>query len=602
MRTTEQILEIIQERGKNGKPLKRLYRQLYNPQLYKYAYAEIYANKGATTKGAGKETLDGMSEERIDKLIEKIRNKTLKWKPARRTYIEKKNGKTRPLGIPSGDDKLLQAAIKILLEAYYEPTFSVRSHGFRPKRGCGTALTMTKRKHQNTSWFIEGDIKGCFDNIDHETLIGIMGEKIEDQQFLSLIRRMLKAGYMEQGQKIDTYSGTPQGGIVSPLLANIYMDKLDKWVEHTLMPKYNRSAEGRRGKRENLEYARYNGRMHHAKKKGNLENFKMYREKRDSVPSKIVDDEEYRKLEYIRYADDFLLSFSGPKREAEEIKEEIGKFLKDRLKLELSREKTLITHATTQKARFLGYDLNIMRSKDRKTVNGKMRFGVPKEVIKEKCRKYCKKGKPVHRPELQMHSEFDIITQYQYEYRGLVQYYQMAHNIHALSRVYWVMQTSLLKTLASKLKISVPKTSKKFRGTKVIRGREYKVLEVKIRREGKKNLETHFGAIPLKRNPMPTSIIDNKETFRIRNIRSELLRRMTAESCEMCEAKGKVEIHHVRKLADLKKPGRRTKKPWEIAMIAKNRKTLAICATCHREIHKGGNRKQWTKVLESRVP
>ena len=433
---TKNVLEIYSKRGIEGKVLNRLYRQLFRPELYEKAYVEIYANLGSTTKGTSKDTLDGMSKERIGNIIQNVKQEQHRWKPVRRTYIPKGNGKSRPLGIPSGDDKLLQAAMKILLEAYYEPTFSKRSHGFRPGKGCHTALTYVGQSLKDTNWFIEGDIKGCFDNIDHDILLNIMGERIEDGRFLNLTNQLLKAGYMENWRKIGTYSGTPQGGIISPLLTNIYLDVFDKWVERELLPRYNRSLHKHGGRRKNPEYKRLSQLRYRAKKAGDYDAYKRYGAR--PVPSVITNDEGFRKLEYVRYADDFLLSFAGPKSEAEKIKREISQFLKNRLKLELSEEKTLITHARSQKAKFLGYELSLWQGEHNRQANGKMRFGVPKEVVNRACRKYTKKGKPVHRAGLMMLSDIDLITIFQAEYKGLVEYYRMAHNIHALSKVGWV--------------------------------------------------------------------------------------------------------------------------------------------------------------------
>ena len=395
---TEQTIAIYSKRGDEGKRLQRVYRQLFKPELYKAAYAEIRSNKGATTKGTSEETLDGMSEERIDNIIEKLKKEQYDWKPVRRVEIPKKDGKTRPLGLPSGDDKLLQTAIKILLEAYYEPTFSNRSHGFRKGRGCHTALLQVTRNHVGTNWFIEGDIKGCFDNINHEKLIKIVGENIEDGRILNILRKLLKAGYMEGWEKRGTYSGTPQGGVISPLLANIYLDRLDKWVEKELLPKYNRSLLAKGGRRKNPEYQKYANLRTKARQRGDIEAHKAYGKKMRNLPSRRTNDEGYRRLEYVRYADDFLLSFAGPKAEAERIKREISKFLKEELKLEMSNDKTLITHAKTDKARFLGYEIGIFQSQERKSVNGNVELKVPKEVITRAGRKYSKKQKPIHRP------------------------------------------------------------------------------------------------------------------------------------------------------------------------------------------------------------
>ena len=600
MQTTETVLNVIQKRGEEGKPLERLYRQLFNEAMYKKAYSEIYANKGAITPGIGKETLDGMSEERIRKIIQKVKTETYRWQPVRRTYIPKENGTERPLGIPSGDDKLLQATMKILLEAYYEPTFSKNSHGFRTGRGCHSALQQIGQSHRDVSWFIEGDIKGCFDNIDHEILMGIMADKIKDQRFLRLVKQLVKAGYIEDWKWQGTFSGTPQGGIISPLLANIYLDVFDKWIEKELMPLYNRGR-NRGGRKRNPEWRRHEYERGKAKKKGDVEAYKKYGKLMKSVPS-IIDDDEYRKLKYIRYADDFLLSFAGPKSEAEEIKGQIRDFLERELGLELSTEKTLITHARSEKARFLGYDLCVMQSDERRTVNGSIWYGVPRKVITDAMRKYSRNGKAIHRAAWLANSELDIVASYQAEYRGLAQYYIMAHNIHLLNKVHWIAETSLLKTLAGKHKTSVMKMVKKHKATRLVDGREYKVIEATVERKGERPLKAHFGAIPLKRNPMPSTITDQKPT--IGTNRSELIDRLQTDECEMCGAKGKVEVHHVHKLKDVNKPGRKNKPAWVHRMAAIRRKTLMTCITCHDAIHAGEHRVEWDiwkNTLESRV-
>lgn len=590
MQTPETVIDVIQKRGAEGKTLKRLYRQLFNEKMYLKAYSKIYANKGAITPGVGSKTLDGMSTERIDRIVQKIKMETYRWQPVRRTYIPKDDGSKRALGLPEGDDKLLQATMKILLEAYYEPTFSKRSHGFRSGKGCHTALMQIVQSHRDVSWFIEGDIKGCFDNIDHKTLLEIMARKIEDQRFIRLTKHLLKAGYFEDWQWKATYSGTPQGGIISPLLANIYLDVFDKWVENELMPLYNRGRLEQGGRKRNPEYRHYEYKRRLAKEKGDEEAYKKYGKLMKSVPS-IIEDDSYRKLEYIRYADDFLLSFAGPKKEAEEIREHIRNFLERELLLELSLEKTLITHARTEKAQFLGYELCVMHSNERRSANGAIWYGIPQEVITDAVRKYSRNGKPVHRPEWLENNEYDIVTSYQAEYRGLVQYYIMAHNIDLLTKVRWVASTSLLKTLAGKHKTSVNKMAKKHKATRVVEGKTYKVLEATVERRNKKPLTAHFGAIPLKRNPTPSWI---KDSIQKRNTnRSEIIDRMLREKCEMCGEEGFVEVHHVHKLKDLNKPGRRKKEAWERRMIAIRRKTLMTCKTCHRAITAGKHRKEW---------
>ncbi len=174
MRKAETVLSVIRERGKRGLPLTDVYRQLYNEELYLRAYGRIYRNDGAMTRGMTDETVDGMSREKILSIIEALRGERYRWTPVRRVEIPKKNGKTRPLGIPTWSDKLLQEVMRLIMEAYYEPQFSDLSHGFRPQRGCHTALASIQRGWTGTKWFIEGDIKGCFDNIDHEVLLKIL--------------------------------------------------------------------------------------------------------------------------------------------------------------------------------------------------------------------------------------------------------------------------------------------------------------------------------------------------------------------------------------------------------------------------------------------
>src|SRR6266581_6347440 len=216
------VLAIIAERGKRGLPLERVYRHLFNRDLYLMAYGKIYRNAGALTPGSTAETVDDMSLGKIDAIIEAVRYERYRWTPTRRVYIEKKNStKKRPLSMPTWSDKLLQEVIRLLLEAYYEPQFRDCSHGFRPERGCHTALREIDRTWLGTTWFIEGDIKACYDSLDHHILLEILAEQIHDGRFLRLIGGLLQAGYLEAWKYRATYSGAPQGGIVSPVLSNI---------------------------------------------------------------------------------------------------------------------------------------------------------------------------------------------------------------------------------------------------------------------------------------------------------------------------------------------------------------------------------------------
>jgi group II intron reverse transcriptase/maturase len=242
MQNAETVLGVIRERGRRGLPLERLYRQLFNPQLFLRAYGRIYANKGAMMPGVTRETVDGMSVAKIGAIIGRLRSESYRWSPARRVYIPKKNGKWRPLGMPTWSDKLVTEVVRLLLEAYYDIGFSDRSHGFRPGRGCHTALREVAMAWTGTHWFIEGDIADCFGSLNHEIMVGMLAEKIHDGRFLRLIERMLHAGYLKDWTWNATLSGAPQGGVASPILSNIYLDRLDRFVEEQLLPEYNRGG------------------------------------------------------------------------------------------------------------------------------------------------------------------------------------------------------------------------------------------------------------------------------------------------------------------------------------------------------------------------
>ena len=240
MQNAKTVLDVLRERGRRGLPLDELYRQMSNPQLYLMAYGRIYANKGAMTPGATQETVDGMSLRRIGRIIDAMRHERYRFTPVRRVYIPKKSGKLRPLGLPTWSDKLVAEVVRLLLEAYYEPTFSDRSHGFRPRRGCHTALREVANTWTGTTWFIEGDIADCFGSFDHLVMLQVLGENIHDNRFLRLVRNMCQAGYLEDWTWGATLSGVPQGGVASPVLSNIYLHKLDVFVETVLIPEYTR--------------------------------------------------------------------------------------------------------------------------------------------------------------------------------------------------------------------------------------------------------------------------------------------------------------------------------------------------------------------------
>jgi group II intron reverse transcriptase/maturase len=586
MRDAETVLGIIRERGKEGLPLEQVYRQLYNPNLYLRAYGKIGRNQGATTPGVTSETADGMSMATIDTIIDLISHERYRWSPARRIHIPKKNGKMRPLGLPTWSDKLVQEVMRSILDAYYEPRFSDRSHGFRPQRGCHTALQNISKYWTGVRWFIEGDISQFFDKLDHQILLSILGEQIHDNRFLRLIANLLEAGYMEDWRFNKTLSGAPQGGVVSPILSNIYLDKLDKFVETELLPTYNRGTRG-----VNLEYNRLAYHRWKLRKDGHREEAERVLRHMQSIPSRDTHADNHRRLRYVRYADDFLLGFNGPRAEAEVIKEAIGTFLRTTLRLEMAEEKTLITHALTGRARFLGYELGVFTENTRhdhsgrRSINGRIRMSMPVDVVKEKCAAYMQQGKPIQRAELLANEPYSTVVQYQAEFRGISEYYAYAHNrASRLSRLMWIMQESLVKTLANKFKVRQPAIYKRYHRTIITSDGPRSVLEVRVQREGKPDLVAQWGGLSTKRRDFG-ELDDNPK--RVWSDRSELVQRLLANACELCDSQDNVEVHHIRALKDLRQKGRTELPTWVQRMIARKRKTLVLCRTCHMDVQHG---------------
>jgi group II intron reverse transcriptase/maturase len=596
MRTADTILGLIRERGEKGLPLERVYRLLFNRDLYLMAYGKIYRNKGAMTHGVTDETPDGMSLTKIDALIEALRYERFHWLPARRTSIPKKNGKKRPLGMPVWTDKLVQEVLRLILEAYYEPQFSDHSHGFRPGRGCHTALREIHYKWKGTVWFIEGDISKCFDNLDHELLLNKLKEDIHDTRFIELMQDLFDAGYMEDWTYNETLSGVPQGGIVSPVLSNILLDKLDKFVENTLIPQYAKGAR----RKQNPEYNKLRAASQHQRQKGNTEEAERLRNEFQKLPSKVTDDPDYRRLNYVRYADDFILGFIGPKSEAEAIKQQLKAFLQEELKLELSEEKTLITHARSEAARFLGYELTRLHNDEQRTkkktgfssqetmcrsINAQIGLFVPQDVVEAKSQRYYgQEKKAKHRAEMLEYEDYTIVLAYQLEYRGITNYYQLAHNMYHLDKLKWVMEISLTKTLAAKHKLSVSKVREKYGAKLTVQGGEYKVLQASVPREEKPPLVATWGGIPLKRDMKATL---EEKTPRLWNHRTELVLRLLADFCELCGSEEDVEVHHVQAMRKLHEYPGRPKPEWVKRMIALRRKTLVLCKRCHVAIEHG---------------
>lgn len=597
MRNPENVLKSLSENAlKTEYRYERLYRNLYNPEFYLLAYQNIATSQGSMTAGEDGRTLDGMSMERIEGIIAKLKDHSYQPNPARRVYIEKKSSKKkRPLGIPSTDDKLIQEVIRMILEAIYEPTFSNNSHGFRPKRSCHTALKEVVTLFTGAKWIIEGDIKACFDSFDHHVIINLLRKRIKDEAFISLMWKFLRAGYMEQWVYHTTYSGSPQGSGVSPILSNIYLHELDVFMA-SLKSKFDRGETRFRKVHENHDKVRWAFR----KAKENLEDnrneenakaFKQAQKTMLSTPHLSEIDNNYKRLQYNRYADDFLIAIIGSKEDAQSIKEQVKVFLQDTLKLTMSEEKTHITHSS-EMVRYLGYDIRVSKSQDVKRTKkglqrvwyGKVQLYVPKEKWIAKLHEYgalkIKKDengkeiwKPIHRGALMPLDEVAIISKYNSEIRGLYNYYRMAINACNIGRFHSIMRGSCLKTLAAKYNSSVMKMYTKYRSENGDFGANYKT------KSGLKRCEFYNDGFKRDKSDAP-QYADTMPQYR-ENIRpNSLAGRLKSGTCEACGTSPvKVYMHHVKRLKDLKRDNE-----FEMLMIQKRRKSLALCPKCYEEI------------------
>ncbi|MBM4288975.1 MAG: hypothetical protein FJ135_12695 [Deltaproteobacteria bacterium] len=601
--TTNRRLNALGKISEQGKRINGLFRLMENLSLWEQAYVNIYSNKGAMTKGVDGSTLDGFSNERAGNIIKLLKGGRYRFKPSRRIYIPKANGKMRPLGIPSADDKLVQEVMRIILEKIYEPIFSQSSHGFRPGRSCHTALDFIKRCWTGVKWIIDMDIQGFFDNIDHEILIKLLMKRIDDRRFIGLIKTMLKAGYLEDWKYHGTYSGTPQGGIISPILANIYLHELDEFMEH-LISKFNR---GKR-RQDNPEYQHYTYMIRKLRKKyeslkkdeaeGQLaairKAIRSYDKIRKELPAFNPYDPNYRRLTYCRYADDFLIGVIGSKEDSRKVMDAVRDFIRTELNLSISEEKSGIRHSK-EKTRFLGYDLSmysgerIVKTTRRgwhttaRSLAEKIELSIPKEKLLKFCHS---KGygnydrfQMVHRPELLNLSDSEIITIYNAELRGLANYYVLAAGAKsALGKLQGIWRGSFLKTLANKHRSSVTKIARRLKCSPG----DYRVTEV---RNGKIRTVRLFRLKDLQGYPKRYSTVDSTpNTTQYRIVYSELARRIRAQQCEYCgRSGGHLEVHLISRLKSVQDGS----EAWQRLMYERQRKTLILCLDCHQQLHRG---------------
>ncbi len=607
MRNPIAVLKSLTEKSKDETyKFQRLYRNLYNPEFYYQAFRNIYANKGSMTPGVDGMTLDCFGEKRIKRIIESLKDHSYQPKPARRKYIAKKSNpnKKRPLGIPAGDDKLVQEAVRMILESIYEPTFSSNSHGFRPGRGCHTALRQIQNTFKGAHWFVEGDIEACFDSFDHGVTIELLRRRIEDEQFIQLIWKFLKAGYMEQWVYHETYNGTPQGSGISPILANIYLNELDKFMENLKVSFDTGNSRNRKISHEYLaaQYQALKFRdegekiwhtLNKAEKAERTKTLKALQREQRKLTVKNPLDNSYKSIQYVRYADDFIVSVIGSKADAVDVKAAIRDFLENALRLKLSDRKTKITH-TGKRARFLGYDITLSRDQTtKKRKDGRIlraysyavRLLVPREKWVGKLLEYRaikitrtntgrERFKAMHRTKLINNTDIDILYTYNSEIRGLYNFYSLANDVWKIGKFANIMKYSMCKTFACKYRTNVHRIQDKYE----VNGQFTVAYET---RSGRKESTFYNNGFERRTQPCKNDDIVLLPAYKRYDRPNSLRSRIKNGVCEMCGNKtNDIELHQVKRLKDLT-----GSLPWEAKMLHMHRKTLAVCPDCHNKIH-----------------
>ena len=592
--TVQRRLETLRKRNlKNPDAVnKDLYRILCRTDFLSACYQSIKSKAGNMTPGTDGETLDGYSEVVVDQVIAALKDQSWQFKPVRRKYIPKANGKLRPLGVPSPRDKIIHKGMEIILSAIYEPVFSDASHGFRTGRSCHSALRSVRSTWSGIKWVVEGDIDGCYDNVDHSKLMEILRRKIQDERFLNLIWKLLRAGYEEEGVLKPSKKGCPQGGVVSPVLANIYLHDLDVFIQ-TLAKQHNvgkrrdnKAYQRLRGKRDRLRYSRGTDGKTRPRPKSEIPLHEVRRLSKEmkKLPSKEPMDQNYRRLVYVRYADDWIVGITGPKHLAEDIRDQIKSFHQEHLRLTLSSEKTHISHFGKEGANFLGYILKSgeagtysgqRTTKDlfggtKRTVGWQPRLFVPMDRIVKRLsdKNFCsRKGFPTKKKGWIVYEDDVIIARYNSVLRGLRNYYAPADNLGtSMNRINYILKYSCAHTLAAKHRTRISK---------------------QLRRKDSNSIQKLLDVVPGKVNPWDfrgrkVNEISLEQSFTSFAARTRVL---SSDKCSACGCQQDLEMHHVRAL---RKGGVNLKDNYMLAMMQRlNRKQICVCRDCHTKIHTG---------------
>lgn len=570
-----------------------LYRLVYDKDILMIAYERIKSKSGNMTPGTDGETLDGISTSYIERLSESLKDESFQFRPTRRQYIPKKNGKMRPLGVPSPRDKVVQEAIRIILEAIYDskisPTFVNESHGFREGRSTHTAIEQVRAKWGAPNWVIEGDIKSFFDEIDHQTLILLLRKRISDERFISLIWKALSAGYMEDGIFVSSKVGTPQGSIISPILANIYLHEFDVAVKGWI-DEFSNTVK----KRANPEYraaVRKRDRLLKASDGIVTEEVKSLTQTVRSLPSQDHADPNSIRVSYVRYADDWIIGVTGSKSLATLLRERAKVFLQEHLKLELSMEKTKITNLRDEPVHFLGFLISVPSPKEAKVSDYKagvyglerrvshgssIKVNIPMDAVIDrlKSRGFCDgSGFPTHHNTFLALDKDQIVTQYNSVMRGIANYYAACSNFSSLNRVDYILRFSLAKTLANKERTPMARQFRKRGFTMTV-----------VKQIGEKKMSVSFVDFrTLRRKFFGQAKLDLDHIFALQTFRTKS--RLGIEKCAVknCFSGEPVEMHHVK---HIRKVGSKVRGFTKL-MAQINRKQVPLCQSCHRKVHNG---------------
>lgn len=598
--TIEKAIGSLPTVVRSGRRVNGLFRLMKAPLLWELAYQKIAPNKGAMTPGVDGQTFDGFSLEKVRSIIDRLAGGTYRAQPVRRVYIPKANGKKRPLGVPTTEDRLVQEVVRSLLEQIYEPLFSQRSHGFRPGRSCHTALEHIRATWTGVKWLVDVDVVGFFDNIDHDVLLGLLEKRITDRRFLALIRGMLKAGYMENWVFHKTYSGTPQGGVVSPILANIYLHELDEFMA-TKAASFDKGTK----RAPTVESRRIMNRLRYLRQQVDLRRAQLgfdderisamldeigrLKAERMTVPATDAFDPNFKRLRYCRYADDFLVGITGSKEDARQLMAEVRTFLAKHLKLQVSDEKSGV-HKASDGARFLGYEVctSTNHNPHRATFHGRptlrrgladrLKLRVPRDRVLEFVNSRgwgdYEAFRPRQRAPLTLASDVEIVLAFNAEWRGFANYYALADDVkRKLNKAGYFALMSCLKTIAAKHKSSVR--------TIAARMRQGTDFYVRFKVGDEPRAIQLWQLKHLRREPRTWGNIDVPPSPQFVFSRTEMVERLNAQQCERCGRTDQpCEVHHVRRIAEMNYAGLP-----RFMRAARQRKRLVLCKPCHNAVH-----------------